>query len=161
MKSCGILGILLYAVCVQLSALAATDNGPFKSYPTMTALPVGVRITFEVAQPADVEISVLDAGDRVIRHLAAGVLDSAPKTVAPSGGPMCWAVSLNGSSLYFTGWWNARQTEGVRDDGVLWRVDPASGKATQLLKIDTSADSPVPTCRKLVEVGTQSLYHGR
>ena len=74
MKSCGIVGILLYAVCVQISALAATDNGPFKSYPAMTALPVGVRITFEVAQPTDVEISVLDAGDRVIRHLAAGVL---------------------------------------------------------------------------------------
>ena len=320
MKSCGILGILLYAVCVQLSAFAGADNGPFKSYPTIATLPVGVRITFEVAQPTDVEISVLDAGDRVIRHLAAGVLggefappeplqkgmrqsiewdgkddsgqpavggpftvrirtgmqsrlggligsaaalsgkvyglatddkgnlyvgsgavyssepvfsikvfdsrgeylrtilpmpasltekqtaefgagrtgegylqpnnynalvpyvqdggivafignrvcdgqiwllntngricriradngaavawDSAPKTVAPSGGPMCWAVSPDGSSLYFAGWWNARQEEGVRDDGVLWRADPASGKATRLLKIDVPADSP-------------------
>ena len=74
MKSYGIVGVFSCAVCVQLSALAATDNGSFKSYPMITALPVGARIAFEVAQPTDVEISVLDAGDRVVRHLAAGVL---------------------------------------------------------------------------------------
>ena len=320
MKSLSIPGIFLYAVCIQLSVFAATDTGHFKSYPSIVTLPVGARITFEAAQPTDVELAVLDADDRVIRHLAAGVLgdevappkplqkgmrqsvewdgcddsgqravgglftvrirtglrsrlggligsaaalsgkvyglatddngnlyvgsgavyssapvfsikvfdsrgkylrtilpmpanltarqaaefgagrtvdghlkpsnynalvpyvqdggivafignrvregqiwllntngricriqadngaavawDSAPKTVTPSGGPMCWAVSPNGSSLYFTGWWNAREKEGTRDDGVLWQVDPASGKATELLEIDASADSP-------------------
>lgn len=320
MKSRGILGVLLHAICVQLSAFAATDSGGFESYPSIVSLPTGARITFEVAQSSDVEIAVLDANDRVIRHLAAGVLggevappkplqkgmrqsiqwdgrddsgqpagsgpftvrirmglrsrlggligsaaalsgkvyglatddkgnlyvgsgavyssapvfsikvfdsrgnylrtilpmpanltakqaaefgagrtveghlqpsnynalvpyvqnggivafignrvregqiwllntngricriradngaavawDSAPKTVTPSGGPMCWAVSPNGSSLYFAGWWNARQKEGLRGDGTLWQADPASGMATELLKVDAPADSP-------------------
>lgn len=319
MKSRGILGIFLCAVCIELSVFATTDDGHFKSSPSIVALPIGARITFELARPTDVEIAVFDAGDRAIRHLAAGVLggevappkplerglrqsvewdgcddsgktavegpftvrirtglqsrlggligsaaslsgkvyglatdddgnlyvgsgavyssapvfsikvfdsrgkylrtilpmpenltaeqgaefgagqtvdgylqpsnynalvpyvqdggivafignrvrdgqiwllntngricriraengaavawDSAPKTTAPSGGPMCWAVSPDGSSLYFTGWWNARRTEGVRDDGVLWQVDPSSGKATELLKADAAADS--------------------
>jgi len=320
MKSHSILGILLYTVCVQLSMAAATDNGFFKSYPSIVSLPIGARITFEVAQSTDVEIAVLDSKERVIRHLAAGVIggelappmplkkglrqsvewdgrddsgklvidgpftvrlrmglqsrlggligsagtlsgkvyglatdengnlyvgsgavyssepvfsikvfdsrgkylrtilpmsanltvkqaaefgvgqtidghlkpsnynalvpyvqdggivafignrvrngqiwllntngrvcriqadkgaavawDSAPKTVTPSGGPMCWAVSPDGSSLYFTGWWNTRKKEGTRDDGTLWQVDPSTGKATKLLNIDTPADSP-------------------
>ena len=300
MKSLSIPGIFLYVVCIELSVFAATDDGPFKSHPTIVALPVGARITFEVAQPTDVEIAVLDVQGRVVRHLAAGVLggevappkplqkgmrqsiqwdgrddseqpavgrpftvrirtglqsrrggwigsaaalsgkvyglatddngnlyigsgavyssapvfsikvfdscgrylrtilpmpasltakqaaefgagrtveghlkpsnysallpyvqdggivafignriregqiwllntngricrmradngaaiawDSAPKTVTPSGGPMCWAASPDGSSLYFTGWWNAREKEGPRDDGVLWHL---------------------------------------
>ncbi|MDH4239485.1 MAG: hypothetical protein OEW48_07975, partial [Phycisphaerae bacterium] len=63
--------ILLCIVCIQLSVFAASDNGPFKSYPTIVPLPVGARITFEVAQPTGVEISVLVAKDRVVRHLAA------------------------------------------------------------------------------------------
>ena len=74
MKSRDIPGIFMYVVCIQLSVFAATDNGPFKSYPTIVTLPVGARIKFEVAQPTDVEIAVLDARDRVVRHLAAGVL---------------------------------------------------------------------------------------
>ncbi|MCK4276600.1 MAG: hypothetical protein KAX78_08805, partial [Phycisphaerae bacterium] len=92
------------------------------------------------------QIWLLNTNGRICRiradNGAAITWDSAPKTVTPSGGPMCWAVSPNGSSLYFTGWWNARQKEGVRDDGMLWQVDPASGKATKLLKIDAPADSP-------------------
>jgi hypothetical protein len=36
--------------------------------------PVGARITFEVAQPTDVEIAVLDGQDRIVGHLVAGVL---------------------------------------------------------------------------------------
>jgi DNA-binding beta-propeller fold protein YncE len=320
MKKLRIPKILLCVVCIDLSVFAATDSGRFKNSPSIVALPIGARITFEVSQPTDVEISVLDASDRVVRHLAAGVLggelappkplqkgmrqsiewdgrddsgqtaiggpftvclrmglqsrlggligsasalsgkvyglatddngnlyvgsgavyssapvfsikvfdirgkylrtilpmpvnltarqakefgasqtidchlkpsnynalvpyvqdggivafignrvrggqiwllntngricriqadngaavvwDSAPKTVTPSGGPMCWAVSPNGSSLYLTGWWNAREKEGIRDDGVLWRVVPSTGKAIKLLEIDAPADSP-------------------
>jgi sugar lactone lactonase YvrE len=319
-RTCSIPRFLLYVICIPLSAFAAAEAAPFKSKPEIKALPIGAKITFELSKPADVEIAVLDAQGRVIRHLAAGVLGgelappeplekglqqsikwdgrddagksadkgpftvrirtglqsklggiigspaslsgkvyglatddsgnlyvgsgavyssepvfsirvfdshgkyvrmilpmqadltakqtaefgagrnaeghlqptnfnalvpyvqdggiatfignriragqiwllntnghicriradngaavawaSAPKTTIPSGGPMCWAVSPDGSSLYFTGWWNARQKEGVRDDGVLWSVDPASGKTTELLKIDAPADSP-------------------
>lgn len=66
--------ILLCVVCIELSVFAATDSSRFKSYPSIATLPIGVRITFEVAQPTDVEMSVLDAKDKVVRHLAAGVL---------------------------------------------------------------------------------------
>jgi len=318
-KSRSIPGILLHFICIQLSAFAVAEAAPFRSKPEIRALPLGARITFELAKPTDVEIAVVDAHGKVIRHLAAGVLGgdvtppkplekglrqsikwdgrdnarnsadngpftvrirtglqsklggtigspaslsgkvyglatddngnlyvgsgavyssepvfsikvfdsrgkymrtilpmqadltakqtsefgagrtadghlqpgnynalvpyvqdggivtfignrvrdgqiwllntagricriradngaavawaSAPKTTTPSGGPMCWAVSMDGSLLYFAGWWNARQKEGVRDDGILWRVDPASGEATEVLKIDAPADS--------------------
>ncbi|UCD59043.1 MAG: hypothetical protein JSV16_08095, partial [Candidatus Hydrogenedentota bacterium] len=72
MKSRGILVIFLYATCVQLSVFAAIDSDRFESCPSIVTLPIGARITFEVAKPTDIEISVLDTSDRVVRHLSAG-----------------------------------------------------------------------------------------
>ncbi len=65
---------------------------------------------------------------------------SGPQTYKPSGGPMCWSVSPDGKSLWLAGHWNARATQSGGkipfDDGVLYRVDPATGRGKPLLKID-------------------------
>lgn len=68
---------------------------------------------------------------------------SAPRTLRPSGGPMCWAVSRDNRRLYLTGWWDQRATGGKVDprDGILYEVDPASGQTRELVRIDVPKDS--------------------
>jgi hypothetical protein len=61
---------------------------------------------------------------------------SAPKTVQPFGGPMCWAVAPDGAALYLAGWWN-RDGAG---DGVVWKVDPATGKAQDFLSVEPTGN---------------------
>jgi NHL repeat-containing protein len=72
-----ICALALAAVCA--SAVA----GPgFKVKPSVTPTSGGAaKISFEVAEPTDVEVAVLDAKGAVVRHLAAGVLG--PKAPAP------------------------------------------------------------------------------
>ncbi|MHC4916496.1 MAG: flagellar hook assembly protein FlgD, partial [Planctomycetota bacterium] len=55
-------------------------GGPsFAGKPVVEQAAGGVKITFSVAEPTDVEVAILDAGGRVIRHLAAGMLgENAP-----------------------------------------------------------------------------------
>jgi len=73
--------------------------------------------------------------------------NSAPKSMRPSGGPMCWAVGPGGKSLYMTGWWNARYTNkryrGKIDprDGIIYRIDPNTGKAVEFVRIDVPKTS--------------------
>ena len=70
---------------------------------------------------------------------------SGPKAMRPSGGPMCWAVSRDGKQLYLTGWWDQRATrsKGKTDarDGVVYKVDPAGGQASEFARIDAPKDS--------------------
>ena len=70
---------------------------------------------------------------------------SAPKTMRPAGGPMKWAVSGDAKQLYLTGWWDQRATrsKGKVDprDGIIYKVDPATGKARQFVRIDVPKDS--------------------
>ncbi len=70
---------------------------------------------------------------------------SAPKSMTPSGGPMCWAVSPDNKTLYMTGWWNglATQSKGTikPDDGVIFKIDPATGKASEFLRIEVPPKS--------------------
>jgi len=67
----------------------------------------------------------------------------APKAMSPSGGPMCWAVGKD--ALYMTGWWNRRSTQSKGkikpEDGRIFKVDPATGNATEFARIDVPADS--------------------
>lgn len=46
----------------------------FVTKPAVKKEGVGARIMFAVPAPTDVEVSILDSSDRVVRHLAAGVL---------------------------------------------------------------------------------------
>jgi len=70
---------------------------------------------------------------------------SAAKSMSPSGGPMCWAVSGDNQTLYLTGWWNSRasRSKGKIDpnDGVIYKVNPATGKAAELVRIDVPKKS--------------------
>lgn len=67
--------------------------------------------------------------------------NSAPRTMMPSGGPMTWAVAPDGGTLYMAGWWDWRQKTQSRGDGVVRRVDPATGEATALFYVEVPADS--------------------
>ncbi len=70
---------------------------------------------------------------------------SGPQTYKPSGGPMCWAVSPDARSLWLTGHWNARATQSKGtipfNDGIVYRVDPATGRGDPFLEIDVPDDA--------------------
>jgi hypothetical protein len=65
---------------LSLLLLGLAGAAPAAEAPTFTEGPVvekagdGARVRFTVSKPTDVEVSVLDAKSRVVRHLAAGVI---------------------------------------------------------------------------------------
>ena len=69
MRTC-VLAVMLGLVAAR--SLAA-DVG-FTGKPAATKSGDGVKISFAVASPTDVEVSILDADGKVVRHLAAGLL---------------------------------------------------------------------------------------
>jgi DNA-binding beta-propeller fold protein YncE len=74
----GMLGLIvpLSRVSVAESKEPKASSGPvtFVQKPSVTAAETGVKIAFEVSAPTDVEVAVLGADGKVVRHLAAGVL---------------------------------------------------------------------------------------
>ncbi len=73
----------LVAGCAPGKDGSAGDAGvmgaTFVSEPKAPAEGEGVRIEFEVSEPTDVTVAILDRNGRVVRHLAGGVLgDNAP-----------------------------------------------------------------------------------
>lgn len=61
------------ALCLGGSASAGVDVS-FSARPTAVRDGAGAMIAFAVAAPTDVEVTVVDATNSVVRHLAAGVL---------------------------------------------------------------------------------------
>jgi len=72
------LGLLIGFSQVALAEVkdlkAPAERVGFVQKPSATAAGKGVKIAFEVSAPADVEVAVLGADGKVVRHLAAGVL---------------------------------------------------------------------------------------
>ncbi|MHC4917718.1 MAG: NHL repeat-containing protein, partial [Planctomycetota bacterium] len=64
------IGVSLVLTC----SLAAAGEVTFSKKPTATKADGKIRITFTVSGKTDVEVSVLNGKDEVVRHLAAGVL---------------------------------------------------------------------------------------
>ncbi|MFO7899772.1 MAG: FlgD immunoglobulin-like domain containing protein, partial [Planctomycetota bacterium] len=74
---------LAVALSLSIPADAATYEAPrrvretaeatFAKEPSATAVRGGVRISFELSAPTDVEVAILDAKGRIVRHLKAGV----------------------------------------------------------------------------------------
>src|SRR5688500_12245933 len=62
---------------------ARADEVRFAEAPQVTRSGGDVTLSFTVNQATDVEIAVLDAKDRVVRHLAAGVLGGKNPPPAP------------------------------------------------------------------------------
>jgi DNA-binding beta-propeller fold protein YncE len=74
----GMLGLILDSSlgrAAESQKLKATsERVAFVQKPSATAVDKGVKIAFEVSAPTDVEVAVLGADGKVVRHLAAGVL---------------------------------------------------------------------------------------
>src|SRR5262245_27770413 len=64
-------GLLLALACAGTAAAADVE---FSSPPQATRGADGVTVIFGLKGPGDVEVAVIDAQGRVVRHLAAGVL---------------------------------------------------------------------------------------
>jgi hypothetical protein len=62
------------AATVVLSALGLRADGAFTTRPTATSAADKTTISFAISGPTDVEVSVLNAKGKVVRHLAAGML---------------------------------------------------------------------------------------
>jgi hypothetical protein len=71
--------LLLSIAVIFPAGLLAGEKAAFSSKPRVSRDGKGFRISFAVASPTDAEVSILDAGGKVVRHLAAGVLgDNSP-----------------------------------------------------------------------------------
>jgi HEAT repeat protein len=70
--------LTLSAVCAAGCATKAVEDdrpaGTFAEMPVVTSEGTDVRIKFALTQPLDVEVAVVDASGRVVRHLAAGMV---------------------------------------------------------------------------------------
>jgi sugar lactone lactonase YvrE len=107
----------------------------------------GGIVTFLGNQVRGGRIWLLNTEGRICRITTDGTAvawRAAPRTLRPSGGPMCWAVAPDGKTLFLTGHWNSRATRSKGqvpfNDGVIYRVDPATGKAAELLRIEMTED---------------------
>jgi hypothetical protein len=73
----------LLLIGLFLAAPALAEGVSFSPQPTAAREGGGVKITFGVSAPADVEVAVLGAQGKVVRHLAAGVLGGTTPPPAP------------------------------------------------------------------------------
>jgi sugar lactone lactonase YvrE len=64
----------LVPLCLLLAPSASAGEASFSTKPSATKAGDVVKITFTISAPTDVEVAVLAADGKVVRHLAAGVL---------------------------------------------------------------------------------------
>jgi len=65
---------VLLLVALVAGLVRAGEAPKFTAKPTATVQKDGARIEFAVSQPTDVEVAILDAKGKAVRHLAAGLL---------------------------------------------------------------------------------------
>ena len=68
------LNVLAAFLCGAAPLAAGGQPPTFTRPPAARKAGESVRITFTVSTPTDVEVAILDAGGRVVRHLVAGLL---------------------------------------------------------------------------------------
>ena len=73
--------VMATCIAAALSGLTAAAQPRFTQPPKVAAENGGLTVSFAVDRPTDVEVAILDAAGRVVRHLAAGKLG--PKAPAP------------------------------------------------------------------------------
>jgi len=90
----------LFALCL----LAATPTGAaelrFEAAPAVKQAGGKALVTFTVSRATDVEVSVLDAKGRVVRHLAAGVLGAKTPPPAPLKPGLSQSLTWDGKDDY-------------------------------------------------------------
>lgn len=69
--------VLLFALCVCAVSGAVGAEAGFRTGSSLEKSGAGAKISFSLVAPADVEVAVIDSSNRVVRHLAAGVLGGA------------------------------------------------------------------------------------
>ncbi|MHC4917558.1 MAG: hypothetical protein ACYTGB_18945 [Planctomycetota bacterium] len=74
---------LVIAAILAAPAVLAGEQPSFASKPSARKTGDKVSISFAVSAPTDVEVSVLDAKGRIVRHLAAGLLGGKTPPPAP------------------------------------------------------------------------------
>jgi DNA-binding beta-propeller fold protein YncE len=77
-----ITALLVVLILIASAAIAGERVSPppakFASKPTVSKQGSGAKISFEVSAKTDVEVAILDANGKVVRHLVAGVLGEKP-----------------------------------------------------------------------------------
>ncbi len=75
------------AFCISIPALTGEGSAGFSSKPTVGRTGDKFTISFAVDRATDVEVAILDARGKVVRHLAAGVLGAPSTGSGPAGAP--------------------------------------------------------------------------
>lgn len=75
--------MVLTAALLPLAVLASASELAFSNAPTMKKTAANTVVSFAVASKTDVEVSILDARGKVVRHLAAGVLGGVKPPPSP------------------------------------------------------------------------------
>ena len=84
------------ALCLSLAGPLAGGQAAFTAPPKASRDGAGARVSFAVSGPTDVEVAVLDAGGRAVRHLAAGVLGGEKPPPAPLKAGLAQALTWDG-----------------------------------------------------------------
>ncbi len=88
---------LLAALSLCLLASSQAGQTPtFGRLPSALKQLGGVAIAFEVSEPTDVEVAILDAKGKVVRHLAAGVLGGESPPPPPLKAGLAQSVAWDG-----------------------------------------------------------------
>ena len=114
----GILNVLL------ITATAAHAAPTFTQRPTVSKQGAGATVTFAVSENTDVEVAILDARSKIVRHLAAGMLGG--KTPPPP--PLKAGLSQN---LV----WDGKDDYGEKARGGPFKVRVRAGMGAKLERI--------------------------
>jgi len=83
-------------VIASAVSLSAADDVSFTAGPTVARNGAAMTVAFTLSAPADVEVAVLGADGRVIRHVAAGVLGGKTPPPAPLKPGLAQAIAWDG-----------------------------------------------------------------
>ena len=114
---------IAFAIVASLLAASLVSAGEvsFAKKPSVAQDGDKQKITFEVSAPADVEVAVLDAQGKVVRHLAAGVLGAEKPPPKPLKPGLAQAIE-----------WDGLGDDGKKLDGGLFTVRARAGMKSEL-----------------------------
>ena len=90
------IAVMAFLALVAVVSAPAAETG-FRAGPTVKQADGKVTISFELAEPTDVEVAILDAKERVVRHLAAGVLGAKNAPPPPLKPGLAQALAWDGN----------------------------------------------------------------
>ncbi len=91
---------MVLATCISTSVLAGESAVTFSSKPAASSAQGKTTISFAVSGRTDVEVAILDAKGRVVRHLAAGLLGGKTPPPAPLKPGLSQSLTWDGKDDY-------------------------------------------------------------